>query len=100
MMGVAGYLVWQKGWDNGMVRTALALFLVQLVLNGLWSVVFFGLRSPGLALAEIVFLWAAILATLVSFWRLTPTAGILFLPYLAWVSFAAVLNGSIWWLNR
>jgi tryptophan-rich sensory protein len=100
MMGLAAYLVWKRGWGDGMVRTALALFALQLVLNGLWSVLFFGLRSPGAALADILLLWVAIVATLVSFWRLTPTAGLLLLPYLAWVTFAAALNGAIWWLNR
>jgi len=99
MMGVAAYLVWQKGWESETVRVALALFLVQLILNGLWSVLFFGMQSPALAFAEILLLWVAIAGTIVWFWRVSPTAGILLLPYIAWVSFAAVLNGSLWYLN-
>jgi tryptophan-rich sensory protein len=100
MMGVAAYLVWQKGLDNEIVRVALGLYLFQLVLNGLWSIFFFGMQSPGLAFAEIILLWAAIVATIVWFWRVSPIAGILLIPYVAWVSFAALLNGSLWILNR
>lgn len=100
MMGVAAYLVWQKGWENELVRVALALYLVQLILNGLWSILFFGMQSPGLAFAEILLLWLAIAATVVWFWRVSPPAGMLLLPYAAWVSFAALLNGSLWILNR
>ncbi|MFC1575461.1 TspO/MBR family protein [Gemmatimonadota bacterium] len=100
MMGIAAFLVWQKGGDGGVVKTALTLFAIQLVLNGLWSVLFFGMRSPGLAFAEIIVLWAFIGATAVAFWRVSPVAGLLLLPYELWVTFAAVLNGSIWILNR
>jgi benzodiazapine receptor len=99
-MGVAAFLVWQKGLDSGAVKLALALFALQLLLNGLWSVLFFGLRSPATAFAEVLLLWVAIAATLLVFWRVSPVAGTLLLPYLTWVSFAAVLNGSIWILNR
>lgn len=77
-----------------------ALFGIQLVLNVLWSYVFFGRRAPGWALVEILFLWAAIIATTLTFFRISRTAGLLLLPYLLWTSFAAVLNGSIWRLNR
>ena len=100
MMGIAAFLVWQKGWDSGAVKVALALFAIQLILNGLWSILFFGIRSPGLAFAEILLLWISIGATVVLFWRVSPVAGMLLLPYEAWVTFAAVLNGSIWILNR
>lgn len=100
IMGVALYLVWRQGWERPEVRWAMALFGIQLVLNGVWSLVFFGMRAPGLAFLEIVVLWAAIAATVVAFWRTAPPAGVLMVPYLAWVSFAAVLNGSIWLLNR
>ena len=100
MMGVAAFLVWQKGWESGAVKVALTLFTLQLILNGLWSVLFFGIRSPGLAFAEILLLWVSIGATAVLFWRVNPIAGMLLLPYEAWVTFAAVLNGSIWILNR
>jgi len=100
MMGVAAFLVWRKGLDVDGVRIALTVFAVQLALNGLWSILFFGMRAPGLALAEIILLWIAIAITTVLFWRVTPTAGVLLLPYLGWVSFATVLNASLWWLNR
>ena len=99
-MGFAAFLVWQKGLNNAPVRLALAFFLVQLALNGLWSILFFGMQSPGLAFVEIVGLWLTIGVTIVLFWRVTPSAGIILLPYEAWVSFAALLNGSIWILNR
>ena len=99
-MGVALYLVWREGWPRPDVRTAMILFAVQLVLNGLWSVLFFGLRSPALAFAEILVLWAAIAVTAAAFRTVVPVAGALMVPYLAWVTFAAILNGSIWWLNR
>ena len=99
MMGFAAWLVWQRRGTGAQVRTALVLFTVQLVLNALWSPLFFGLRSPGLALAEIVVLWWAILATLVVFWKVRPVAGGLLVPYLAWVSFATILNAGFWLLN-
>ena len=100
LMGIALYGVWRLGWDRAEVRWAIAFFAIQLALNGLWSVLFFGLRAPGLAFLEIIVLWAAIVATTLAFWRAAPWAGALIAPYLAWVSFAAVLNGSIWLLNR
>jgi tryptophan-rich sensory protein len=100
LMGVALFLVWRQGLDTPGVKLALTLFAVQLALNGLWSILFFGMQSPAWAFAEILLLWLAIVATLWAFWRLMPVAGWLLVPYLAWVSFAAVLNGSIWILNR
>ncbi len=100
MMGVAAFLVWRRGLASPGVRAALAMFLVQLVLNGIWSLLFFGLRQPGWALIEIVLLWLAIGATVWLFRRVAPAAAILLLPYWAWVSFATVLNASLWWLNR
>jgi len=75
------------------------LFLLQLLLNVGWSALFFRLRSPGLAFAEIVMFWLAILATSIEFWKAAPAAGWLLLPYLVWVSYAAALNCSIWRLN-
>jgi translocator protein len=100
LMGVAAFLVWQKGLDRGTVRVALVWFLVQLVLNALWSPVFFGLHRIDLALLVVVLLWAAILVTIYYFFRVSPPAGLLLVPYWLWVSFATVLNASIWWLNR
>ena len=100
MMGVAAFFVWKQGFGSQGVKLALAVFAVQLALNGLWSILFFGLHAPGWALVEIVLLWLAIGVTIWAFWRVTPTAGALLLPYWAWVSFATVLNASLWWLNR
>lgn len=97
-MAVAGWLVWREGGWRAR-KVALTLFFVQLALNALWSYLFFGLRSPGLAFAEIIALWIAILATLIAFWRVLRLAGGLFVPYLAWVTFAAALNYAVWRLN-
>lgn len=99
LMAVAAWLVWRTAGWSGRGGTALAVFLGQLVLNGMWSWLFFGLYRPGWAFAEILLLWIAILATIVLFWRIRPLAGALLLPYLAWVSFAAVLNGTLWRMN-
>lgn len=100
MMGLAAWLVWRKAGSDPAGRVALGLFALQLVLNGLWSLLFFGLRAPGLALVEIVVLWVAIAATLRGFWRIDAAAGWLLVPYLAWVTFATALNAGFWWLNR
>ena len=99
LMAAAAWLVWLR---HGLVATLipLVLFVIQLLLNSAWSWLFFGLHRPGTALVEIVVLWTVILATLISFWRLAPLAGVLLVPYLAWVSFAAVLNWSIWRMNH
>jgi benzodiazapine receptor len=98
-MGVAAFLVWKLGPDRRRVRGALLLFCIQLVLNGLWSLIFFGLRSPGLALVEILSLLVLIAATTREFWGQSRAAGLLMVPYLAWVSFATVLNAAFWRLN-
>ncbi|MCX6008784.1 MAG: tryptophan-rich sensory protein, partial [Chloroflexi bacterium] len=100
MMGVAAFLVWRKGLENKQVRIALIVFLVQLVLNALWSVAFFGLESPLYGLIVIAALWVAILLTVLKFYRISSAASVLLWPYLLWVTFAAVLNVSIWLLNR
>lgn len=100
MMGLAAWLVWRKAGSDPAGRIALGLFALQLVLNGLWSLLFFGLRAPGVALVEIVVLWVAIAATLRGFWRIDAAAGRLLVPYLAWVTFATALNAGFWWLNR
>ena len=94
-MAVAAWLVWRKG--NALVP--LTFFAVQLAFNAAWSWLFFGLHSPGAALIDIVLLWIAIAATTIAFWRRSVVAGLLFLPDLAWVSFAATLNFAIWRLN-
>ncbi|HIJ71712.1 MAG TPA: tryptophan-rich sensory protein [Planctomycetes bacterium] len=100
MMGIAAFLVWQKGLTKSRVRIALAFFIVQLAFNAAWSVIFFGFHSAGWALFDIVFLWLAILATIVSFWGVNKFAAVLLLPYIGWVSFAAILNTGFYWLNR
>ncbi len=99
LMGTAAFLVWDKGLNNKQVKIALSIFAVQLVLNVLWSAMFFGLRSPLAGLIEIVILWTAILFTILSFFKVSQAAGFLLIPYILWVSFAAVLNFSIWRLN-
>lgn len=95
LMGVALYLVWEKGPE----RKALILFFIQLALNILWSALFFGLQKPWLAFIEIIVLWLAILATLLSFREISRTAAYLLILYLAWVSFAAALNLALAMLN-
>lgn len=97
LMGIAAWLVWrEKGWS---LSLPLVLFAVQLVLNVLWSVLFFGLQNLAAGLIGILFLWAAVAATLVSFWRVTRWAGALFVPYLAWVTIATTLNAVLWQMN-
>lgn len=98
LMGIAAWLVWRVGGFRA-ARTALTLFLVQLVVNALWSWLFFGWHLGGLAFADIVPLWVLIVATLIAFWRVRPLAGALLIPYLLWVSFASALNYSVWQLN-
>jgi tryptophan-rich sensory protein len=100
LMGIAAFLVWRRGLENRQVRIALIVFLVQLVLNALWSVVFFGLESPLYGVVVIAVLWVAILFTVLKFYRISLAASVLMWPYLLWVTFAAVLNVSIWLLNR
>lgn len=104
LMGISAFLIWssyakasadkKKG-----IKIALVFFGIQLVLNTLWSIIFFGLHNPGGALIEIVFLWLAILATIISFARISKPAMWLLLPYILWVSFAMYLNYAIWALN-
>ena len=95
---------WPLGSSGGKAgfpsaKVPLTLFAVQLALNVLWSCIFFGLEKPGLAFGEVLLFWAAIAATMIVFWQRSMIAGILFVPYLAWVSFASVLNFTIWRLN-
>ena len=106
LMGISLFWIWQKRpyilenirmlwvWRMGVV-----LFSGQLILNTLWSIIFFGLRSPGGALIEIVFLWLAILSTIIAFAKISKLAAWLLVPYIVWVGFAMYLNYSIWRLN-
>lgn len=97
-MAIAGWRVWRRtGFAGG--RTALTLFAIQLLLNGAWSLLFFGGHRIGLALIDIVLLLLAIVATTFAFWRIDRVAGVLFVPYLLWVGYAAALNAAIWLQN-
>jgi benzodiazapine receptor len=100
-MGIAAGRIWGRiDSDRENVRKALLFFAIQLGLNALWSILFFGLHNPLLALIEIVVLWLMIYETYAKFIRIDKIAGWLFIPYLLWVSFATILNASLWWLNK
>lgn len=99
MMAVAAWLAWRAGEESGGARMAIGLYLLQLVLNALWTWLFFVFRRGGWATVEIVALWVAIALTIVAFWRLRPVAGAMLLPYLAWVTFAGFLTVSVWRRN-
>jgi tryptophan-rich sensory protein len=100
MMGMAIGIIWHEGWEREAVKNAVMLFLAQLVLNGFWSIIFFGTRSPGAALVIIVILWILIVLCIKHFFPINKLAAYLMVPYLLWVSFATILNASIYWLNR
>ncbi|MGC8723627.1 MAG: TspO/MBR family protein [Acidobacteriota bacterium] len=96
-IAVAGWLVWRRsGWRG----PALAFWTFQLVLNALWSWLFFGLHRPLWALCDIALLWAAALAFAILSWGVSRPAAVLFIPYLIWVAYAAALNAALWRLNR
>jgi len=99
LMGIAFFLVWRMGLKTEGVKAALIVFLIQLALNTLWSILFFGLHQPLPAFIEIIVLWAFILWTMIKFFGLSRPAGWLLVPYLLWVSFASVLNFFLWWGN-
>ena len=100
LMSVAAWRVWRTaGGFSGPARTPLIWFFIQLAFNFAWSFCFFAARSPLLGLIEIVPFWLSIVVTMVLFWRLDRWAGWMFVPYLAWVSFAAALNFAIWLMN-
>jgi len=100
-IAVAAFLVWRaRAPEQSGVRLGLSLWAIQLGLNALWSYLFFGLERPGLALLEIIVLLAVIIATAVVFGSVRRAAGLLFVPYAAWVTFATYLNAGFWWLNR
>ncbi len=98
MMAVAAWRIWRLGGFGGQ-RRPLILFFIQLALNAAWSPLFFGLKEPGLAFAEILVLWLAIVLTIAAFRRADRLAAGLLVPYLAWVSFASVLNFTLWRMN-
>ena len=98
LMGVAAWTVWRERGFGGS-SPALYIFLVQLVLNGLWSYLFFGANSPMWAFIEILALQALIIVTMVLFWRVSTTAGVMLLPYALWIGFASILNLTLWRMN-
>jgi translocator protein len=100
LMGIAFYLVWKSGNNSTTKRIAISFFIVQLALNSLWSVIFFNQRQLGWAFAEIILLWLFILFTIFAFANINKTAAWLLVPYISWVSFATILNYTIWQLNK
>jgi translocator protein len=99
LMGISAYFIWRKGLNIKEVRYSLCIFLVQLILNSLWSFVFFGSRSIGGGLIVIIILWIFILVTTLSFYNIYSVSAYLLIPYLLWVTYASILNFSIWQLN-
>jgi translocator protein len=99
LMGISAFLIWREGIKKSQVRIALGIFITQLLLNILWSLLFFGLKLPMAGFFEIIFLWIAILLTILSFLKISIPAGILLIPYIFWVSLASVLNFALWKLN-
>jgi tryptophan-rich sensory protein len=99
LMTIAAWNVWRVGDGWSGASSAITIYLIQLALNAAWSTIFFGLRLPGLALLEIILLWAAILVSTILFWRISTFSGALLIPYLAWITYAIYLNTGIWRLN-
>lgn len=99
LMGIALFLIWKDGIKENPRKTAFWVFLAHLVVNILWSYVFFGLRNFSGGFLVIIVLWLMILYLTIKFWSIKKSAGILLLPYLFWVSFASILNYAIWMLN-
>jgi translocator protein len=99
LMGIAFFLVWKADADEGLKKTAMMLFAVQLVLNFFWSLIFFNAHQVGWALVEIVAMWLFILLTIFSFGKISSLAAWLLVPYICWVSFATILNAALWKLN-
>jgi len=100
LMGISLFLVWRVGLSERTVKVAIGVFLVQLILNTSWSISFFGFRSPVAGLVVIILLWIFIILTIQSFLKVSVPAGLMLIPYVLWVSFAAILNTSIVLLNR
>ena len=101
MMGIAAGRIWNRlETDEENVKIAFKFFVIQLALNALWSYLFFGFHNTFLAMIEIVILWLMIYETIIKFRKVDKIASQMLIPYIAWVSFAAILNASVWWLNR
>lgn len=99
LMGIALYIVWQKGLKQKDQKTATELFIIQLIYNAVWSILFFGFHALALSFIEILILWALIAKVTLDFYRIDKWAGKLMVPYLAWVTFASILTYSVWRLN-
>lgn len=99
LMGISAFLIWRGGLKQFQIRESLAIFLIQLILNIFWSYAFFGMKSPLIGLIVIVPLWTAILLTIINFYRTSKVAALLLVPYILWVSYATVLNFSIYLMN-
>jgi len=99
LMGISAFLIWRKGVRDFQVKESLIIFIIQLLLNILWSYAFFGLKSPLYGLIVIVPLLTAVLLTIINFYRISKTASFLLIPYIVWISYATVLNFSIYILN-
>lgn len=99
LMAISLFFVWRKAPQDPRTKSAISVFGLQLILNTLWSALFFGLKSPLAGLIDIILLWAAILLTIRRFYQISRVAGALLIPYILWVSFAVVLNASIFLLN-
>jgi len=100
LMGISVFLVWQSGLTSSGATLAFTLFWIQLCVNALWSVIFFGIKSKGVAVIAILVLWLLILATIVVSFPVSRWAGVLLIPYILWVSIASYLNIGVWWLNK
>jgi tryptophan-rich sensory protein len=100
LMAISVFLIWNKGLDYPKVKQSIGLFLIQLALNAIWTPLFFGFHLILPAFIEIIILWFAILVTILAFKRISLRASILLIPYLIWVGYATILNGSMWYLNR
>ncbi len=98
LMGISVALIWHS--NSKSKKTAIGLFIIQFILNLVWSIIFFNQHMPGLAFVEIIVMLIFIILTTVSFYKINKTAAYLLLPYICWVSFATVLNGTIWFLNK
>lgn len=100
LMGISLWMVWQKRKSNKNVKKAIRLFGIQLILNAIWSPIFFGAKQLFIAFLVIVLMWIFVRKTILSFKEIDKKASRLLYPYLAWVSFATILNFSVWLLNR
>ena len=100
LMGISVFLIWSRELKDSQVKKSLSIFFIQLIVNVLWSIAFFGFRSPSTGFIIIIILWVSILFTIIKFYRISKTAGFLLIPYIIWVSLAAILNLTIFILNH